>query len=217
MYQQVRGVIIEGQSCSGKTSLFNAIRKQHGLMDQSERNIIFLSEHYSQTLNYVNGGFINLTPKENAQVLSERLEIIERLGEYADNLGVHTRRSRGLFYVFERFHLNYMFAHNDSDSDGIRKIEKRLSRLNPKIILCTISENKVEERLKHRATYTGEFVTNQTVEDYIRMQEKFIKLSQASDLSVEVLITDGMEWEKYANSILDFGSFGEGENNESFT
>jgi uridine kinase len=55
MGEQIRGIILEGQSCSGKTSLFNAIKRQFGLIDQAERTNIFMSEHYSQTLNNVHG------------------------------------------------------------------------------------------------------------------------------------------------------------------
>jgi len=57
MSKQIRGIILEGQSCSGKTSIFNAIKRYHLLEDDGERNVIYLAEHYSQTLNCVNGKF----------------------------------------------------------------------------------------------------------------------------------------------------------------
>lgn len=51
MSKQIRGIILEGQSCSGKTSIFNAIKQFHALENDAERNVIYLAEHYSQSLN----------------------------------------------------------------------------------------------------------------------------------------------------------------------
>ncbi len=125
MREQIRGAIIEGQSYSGKTSLFNAIKRQHGLIDQADRTTIFRSEHYSQTLNNVHGDLVNLSREENLKFLSDRIGMLEHLSAYADNMGLQSRRSRGLFYVFERFLLNYSFAHKDKESKPFKNIEER--------------------------------------------------------------------------------------------
>ncbi|MCK8061146.1 MULTISPECIES: hypothetical protein [unclassified Fusibacter] len=203
MAQQIRGIILEGQSCSGKTSMFNAIRKQHGLLEDAERNTIFLGEHYSQSLNYVHDKLVTLTRNENLKVLSDRIEMLENLSEYADNMGVHSKQSRGLFYVFERFYINYAFAHNELVGDELLRIEERLISINPIVVLCTISDSMVESRLRHRATYTGEEVTNTHIEEYIKTQKKWIEITEQLRLPVEVINTDQMEWEQYAKRIMN--------------
>ena len=43
------GIIDEGQSCSVKTSIFNALKHSHPSEDNAERNVVYLSEHYLQT------------------------------------------------------------------------------------------------------------------------------------------------------------------------
>lgn len=43
MSKQIRGIILEGQSCSGKTSIFNEIKHCHPLENDAERNEIYLA------------------------------------------------------------------------------------------------------------------------------------------------------------------------------
>jgi len=203
MSKQIRGVILEGQSCSGKTSIFNALKSCHILESDAERNIIYLAEHYSQTLNWVNGKFQYLSQEENLRVLSDRISMLEQLNNYADSMGEHFRQSRGLFFVFERFHLNYAFSHNDITSEDYGKLEQRLIRLNAQVILCTISHENVRQRLMHRATYTNEVVTQESIEKYIENQQRFVNIANKSTVPTMIINTDDLAWERYAKMILD--------------
>ncbi len=203
MSKQIRGIILEGQSCSGKTSIFNAIKHYHPSEIDAERNVIYLAEHYSQTLNYVNGEFKNLSQEENLKVLSDRIMMLEQLNNYVNAMGEHSRRSRGLFFVFERFHLNYACCFNDIASDAYKKCEQRLFSLNVQVVLCTISSENVEQRLMHRAGYTNETVTRGNIADYIDKQKKFIDIAQKSALPTMILNTDNLNWDEYARMIFD--------------
>jgi hypothetical protein len=69
MSKQIRGIILEGQSYSGKISIFNAIKLCHLSEGDAERNAIYLAEHYSQTLNFVNGRLQMLKQEENPSEL----------------------------------------------------------------------------------------------------------------------------------------------------
>jgi len=203
MSKQIRGIIIEGQSCSGKTSIYNALKSCHPSENDAERNIIFLSEHYSQTLNWVNGKFKNLSQEENLKVLSDRISMLEQLNDYANSMGEHSRKSRGLFFVFERFHLNYAFCHNDMISEKYKELEEILVDLNAQVVLCTISNEKIESRLKHRATYTNEVVTRETIEKYMENQQHFIEIAQKSMVPTLTINTDDLKWDEYASMILN--------------
>lgn len=202
MSKQIRGIILEGQSFSGKTSVFNALKRCHYCESDSERNIIFLSEHYSKTLNWVNGEFKNLSREENLKVLADRIAMLEQLNAYANAMGVHSRRSRGLFFVFERFHLNYAFSHNDMESEEYVQIENRLRSINARPVLLTISPSQVETRLRHRAQYSGEEVTGESIEKYIRQQERFREIAGKSSLATRVINTDSMDWDAIAKDLL---------------
>jgi excinuclease UvrABC helicase subunit UvrB len=203
MSKQIRGIILEGQSCSGKTSIFNALKHCHPSEDDAERNVIYLSEHYSQTLNWVNGKLQNLNQEENLRVLSDRILMIEQLNNYANSMGEHSRRSRGLFFVFERFHLNYAFSHNDTTSKEYVELQQRLLGLNTQVVLCTISPQNVEQRLTHRATYTNEMVTQEGIMKYIENQQRFVDVANKSIVPTMIINTDDLNWDGYAKMILE--------------
>ena len=203
MSKQIRGIILEGQSCSGKTSIFNAIKRCHPLADDAERNVIFLAEHYSQTLNFVNGELKNLSQEENMRVLSDRISMLEQLNCYANSMGEFSRRSRGLFFVFERFHLNYAGAFCDMSSSEYVKLEQRLFEINAQVVLCTISPQNTEKRLLHRATFTHDTVTQEDVSKYIKNQQRFINIATKSTVPTMILNTDELDWDGYARMILD--------------
>lgn len=203
MSKQIRGIILEGQSCSGKTSIFSALKRCHPLDNDAERNVIYLAEHYSQKLNWVNGKLQNLNQEENLRVLSDRISMLEQLNNYANSMGEHSRRSRGLFFVFERFHLNYAFSHNDIDSVEYVKLEQRLLSLNAQVVLCTISNRNVEPRLIHRATYTNEVVTQEAITKYIENQQRFVDIANKSNVPTMIINTDDLNWDGYARMILD--------------
>jgi len=203
MSKQIRGIILEGQSCSGKTSIFNAIKLCHLSEVDTERNVIYLSEHYSQTLNWVNGELKNLNQEENLRVLLDRISMLEQLNNYANSMGEHSRRSRGLFFVFERFHLNYDCCFNDTTSDEYIKLEQILSELNAQVVLCTISPENTTQRLMHRATYTNEVVTQEDITKYIENQQRFVDFANKSTVPTIIINTDDLNWDGYARMILD--------------
>ena len=203
MSKQIRGIILEGQSCSGKTSIFNALKHSHPLEDNAERNVIYLSEHYSQTLNWVNGKLQYLNQEENLRVLSDRISMLEQLNNYANSMGDHSRQSRGLFFVFERFHLNYAFSHKDTTSKEYIELQQRLLNLNVQVVLCTISSKNVEQRLIHRATYTNEMVTQEDIRNYIENQQRFVDAANKSILPTMIINTDDINWNRYAKMILE--------------
>ncbi len=203
MSKQIRGIILEGQSCSGKTSIFNAIKRCHLLEDDGERNVIYLAEHYSQTLNCVNGELQMLSQEENLRVLSDRISMLEQLNNYANSMGEHHRWSRGLFFVFERFHLNYAYSFNDITSTGYLKLEQRLINLNAQVVLCTISHENTEQRLIHRSTYTNEVVTQEGITKYIENQRHFVELAKKSTVPTMIINTDDLNWDGYARMILN--------------
>ena len=203
MSRQIRGIILEGQSCSGKTSIFSAIKRLHTFEDDAERNVIYLAEHYSQNLNWVNGEFQRLKQDENLKVLSDRISMLEQLNNYANSMGEHSRRSRGLFFVFERFHLNYAFCFSDIASNEYLKLEQRLFNLNALSVLCTISPENTAQRLIHRASYTNEEVTEEAILENIKNQQNFIDIANKSAVPTMIINTDDLNWDRYARIILD--------------
>ena len=203
MSEQIRGVIIEGLSCSGKTSLFNALKVQHSLQSNNERNTIFLAENYSQNLNLINGQYAALSYEENLRVLRERLAMLETLNNYANSMGLHSRRARGLFYAFERFHLNFASSFDCTGMPEYIDTEHRLLELNALTVLCYISDSKIEERLRHRASFTGNIITEDAISEYKHKQARLIEIANISLVPTLLLNTDTMDWDSLATIVLE--------------
>jgi thymidylate kinase len=197
-YLHVNGIIIEGLSYSGKTSVFNAIKKLHG--DKFERTLIAISENYSQILYKKNDGLFSLNEKEHLQLLKTRVESIKRIGDWGDQLGPASQASRGVFILFERFHLNHINTFPKSD---ISDLELDLQKCNLKTILLTISPEKVYDRLLLRYNGNTE-LAKQKVNAYLVQQKNYISISQKSKIETEIIVTDNMDWNKIAKVALDF-------------
>ncbi|MGM1045863.1 MAG: hypothetical protein ACQEXX_06930 [Bacillota bacterium] len=90
----IRGIILEGYSNSGKTSLLRTVKLMMSQDESAERSLIVLGEHYSQVLNNVNGGFLSLGRSDHIKLLQERAEMLKRLNEWAIGLGPFSRKYR---------------------------------------------------------------------------------------------------------------------------
>ena len=198
-YQHLRGLIIEGMSHSGKTSLLNAIKVLHG--DKYERSLIVLGEHYSQVLHKQNGKLVRSNRIEHLEALKSRVKILSDLGNWGNDLGPASMQSRGIFYIFERFHLNHLHAFEESD---ISDIENELSKCNARTVLLTISPSYIEQRLLSREKYLEKDELHRKILEYEKGQDKFIEIAKESSLQTLIINTDNKNWTEYARDVLEF-------------
>ncbi|GGG68935.1 hypothetical protein [Paenibacillus radicis (ex Gao et al. 2016)] len=204
----IRGVILEGYSNAGKTSVLKALKLLQAQDEASERSLIVLSEHYSQVLNNVHGEFIRLNRNEHLQLLKERVSMLRQLNEWATYLGPDASRgSRGLFFILERFHLNHRAAFPTESLYEIESLENDLLDLGAKCVLLTVSSEKVEQRMQSR---TPQEWTNKTEEEikmsadeFRQTQSELRKLFSLSVLPGIEINTDNKDWNVYANKIMD--------------
>lgn len=130
----IRGVILEGLSTTGKTSVLSALKRVHSSSSHAERTMIALSEHYSQILHSDHGVLRSLDQNEHIQLLNQHIAYLEQLYSWIESLG-QTKPSNGIFFILERFHLNHRAAF--ADHSEIEALEQRLMRLNAKCVLLT--------------------------------------------------------------------------------
>lgn len=205
----IRGIILEGGSTAGKTSVLRALKRLNALDDEGERCVVVLGEHYSQVLHAVGSGFITLAPDEHLQLLEQNVAMLEQLHGWARRLGPASRRSRGLFYILERFHLNHRQSFPDTDSARITEIEQRLAALGAKCVLLTVSPTAVEERFIRSRGKAWEMQVLQShasiaaaCDAYSSTQESLRALAATSAIPTVEIVTDKAEWEIYAERVM---------------
>jgi hypothetical protein len=198
--------VIEGLSNSGKTSLLRAIKREQAKDDNSERSVVILGEHYSQALQGIDNEPVMLTQEEHQKLLADRVRGIEELNDWAIRLGGSaSRRSRGLFLVFERFHINHRYAY-DYDEAFIGDLESRLGELGATCLLLTVSPEHIVERLTFRVRASGQVVDARELREeadrWLSEQDTMVREASKSSLPTTLLNTDAMEWDSYAAQIL---------------
>jgi len=202
----IRGVVLEGISCSGKTSVLNALKSVHLNNPESERSVIVLGEHYTQVLQNYNGTLHKYSREEHLSLLDQRLSALENLHYFSDSLGPYSQRARGLFFILERFHLNHKHAYPNASQNEILKIEQRLKALNAQCFVLSISASVVRNRMIHRHkefNSASKSCINTTINEHIAAGNKLIQIAKKSFLGYREINTDAMNWEIYAELILD--------------
>lgn len=204
----IRGIILEGYSNSGKTSLLRTLKLMLSEDDSAERSLIVLGEHYSQVLNHVNGKFVSLSRPEHYKLLQERVEMLKKLNEWAIELGPFSRRSRGLFFILERFHLNHRAAFSSALGDEIEELEQNLVELGARCALLTISNDITKERIMSRDARAWsdkpieEF--NDACKTLIDTQDLLREQAKLSKVPTIEINTDTREWNTYAKDIIKY-------------
>lgn len=207
----IRGVILEGYSNAGKTSVLKAIKQYHSQDEFAERSIVVLGEHYSQILNNNHGKYISLTEDEHIHLLQERVELLKKLNEWAVHLGPASRSSRGLFYVLERFHLNHRAAFSESRNNRITELEEQLASLGARCILLTISPELAKDRIKSRERSRWINKTDEDIQlsinDLLSTQTILREQAKLSKVPTMEINTDNKDWSRYAKMIMEDSNF----------
>ncbi|MCZ8514968.1 hypothetical protein O9H85_21595 [Paenibacillus filicis] len=202
----IRGVIIEGLSTAGKSSVFSAIKRLHSQTHNREKTIIAISEHYSQVLHSYQGVLRSMDKDEHIQLLNRHVDYLEQQYNWIDSLG-HTKPSIGVFYLLERFHVNHRAAFINSAE--IEMLEKRLTRLNAHCVLLTLSQDAIEPRfIESRGEAWKSYVmenhltVTEACQKFLEDQEKLRKCAKQSLIPTLEINTDEADWDSYAKQIL---------------
>ncbi|MFJ7936505.1 hypothetical protein [Sporosarcina sp. NPDC096371] len=201
---QFRGIILEGYSNAGKTSVLKSL-KQLQACDDAERSVIVLSEHYSQILHKVNGELKWLSREEHLELLKERVAMLKKLNNWAREIGQSSQRSKGLFFILERFHLNHRVAFSHSISDEIKQLEAELFEMGARCTLLTVSPHNIEQRISSRNPNEWVGKTEQEMKMacdlLLEQQQAYRRQAENSIIPTIEINTDNKDWESYAKQI----------------
>lgn len=203
----IQGVIIEGLSTAGKTSVFTALKKLHSQTPNVEKTMIAVSEHYSQVLNSFHGVLKNLEQDEHIKLLNRHVDYLEQLHKWIESLG-HTKQSNGLFFILERFHLSHRASFVNHTQ--VEMLEERLSKLNSLCILLTLSPDVVESRyVESRGVNWKSLVmqnsssTGEVCHKFLENQEKLRNYAKQSLVPTVEFNTDDADWDSYVKQIME--------------
>lgn len=199
-----RGIILEGYSNAGKTSVLKSL-KQLQACDEAERSVIILSEHYSQVLHKVNDELKLLSREEHLRLLNERVMMLKKLNNWAREISQSSPRSKGLFFILERFHLNHRVAFSHHISDEIKQLEAELFAMGARCTLLTVSSNNIERRISSRNPdgWVGKTTKEMKVacDLLLEQQQEYRNQAENSIIPTIEINTDDKDWESYAKQI----------------
>ncbi|HTG70900.1 MAG TPA: hypothetical protein VL921_16695 [Candidatus Udaeobacter sp.] len=132
--------------------------------------------------------------------------MLTKLNEWAKYLGAASRRSRGIFFILERFHLNHRVAYPDKYVDEIETIEQELLILGAKCALLTISPEIAEQRIQSRTPDEWVNKSSEQVKaaaaELLSIQSELRSASRRSVIPTIEMNTDNKDWIAYAKEII---------------
>lgn len=175
----IRGVILEGYSNAGKTSLLKAIKQSQALDESAELSVVILGEHYSQILNNVQGKFVRLS--RGLFFILERFHLNHRVA-FSDS---DDAEITSIEHDLIKFGAKCLLL---TISDDI--VEERIKSRNPEVWI-----NKSREEI------------DLACKELIDTQNSLrIQASKSKVPTIEIN-TDDKEWDKYAGLIMEDNDF----------
>mgnify|MGYP001100720156 CR=1 FL=1 len=147
-----QGIILEGISGTGKTSVFEALIKHEKVQSIPAKSKLILSEHHTQRILELEEQQGILTPEHHTELLDQLVAFIEQLNHRTTHRGWHSDhlQEQDLFFLLERFHLTHVFRFPYMNWSQVVVIDHRLESLGAVLCLLTVNAETLEKRLFSR-------------------------------------------------------------------
>ena len=208
------GIILEGISGTGKSTVLRAMLNNKRWVNKSCLSAIVLSEHHTQRVleNKEKAG--NLDKSDNIELLSRIVGQLEFLKNNADQMDWLTRgRSNQIIpFILERFHLTHVYHYPNVEWEDVAEIDARLQKLGARVCLLIIDDKDIENRIvgdrqknewqQYLARY-GKAIP-EIVGHFIEKQNYLVELARQSSLAVETINTSKLSPDEIAEYIFDW-------------
>lgn len=193
-----QGLILEGISGTGKTSVFEALTTHNKMKLIPAKSRLLLSEHHTQRILEIEEQKGVLTPQHHLALMDQLVTFVEILHHRtchrewnSDHVQEHD-----LFYLFERFHLTHVFRFSHMNWSLVAPIDDRLNALGAKLCMLTVNAESLETRLfsrKHECwlNYLKQYGNSpvEVVETLMLRQQLALNLTEQSSLPTLVVDT----------------------------
>jgi len=131
--------------------------------------------------------------------------MLKKLNDWSREIGQSSERSKDLFFILERFHLNHRVAFSPYILDEIKQLEVELFEMGARCTLLTVSPKNIEQRISSRNP--NEWV-GKTEEELkmasdllLEQQQEYRNHAKNSIIPTIEINTDNKDWESYAKQI----------------
>lgn len=214
----MRGIVLEGVSASGKSTILNLIQKR--LLEEYPMSTkLFISEHYTQRMLEHE---LETQRFNSRHVMLHAERIIHNLAMYQAMLGrskfAHRPSNADAFVTVERFLLTFLATQPDKLKDYSRADIKRhftkLDEMNIRQYLLVISKVRLKEHVNRTLIHRNEQWANYVdekggvdgiVSESMEWQDNLLKLADEYKDSIKTKVIPIIDWnyESIADTIFN--------------
>jgi hypothetical protein len=205
----LRGVILEGVACSGKSGLLHALLAHPSFVGRAGASSIVLTEHHTQRVLESKGPRAQLQVQDNVMLLREHTDY---LGGIAGRIGHMTNwqeKDSGnprMTAVIERFHLTHVLNYQHIEWAHVADIDGQLAELGIRLCLVVTAPHELRRRIRdERAGAWGSFLSEPgqrghfaehptdeaKVRYFVQQQESLLTLAERSRMPTYQVDTTG--------------------------
>ena len=208
----ISGLILEGISGTGKTTILHALTRSERFIQNSA---IVLSEHHTQRVLERKEREEGLVVADNVQLLEQHVSYLESLRDRLHQMDwrQNNRTNMRVPYLLERFHFTHVCHYVHMSWPDVEEIDCRLATLNCKVCLLTMDKAMIEQRVIHERdaawrNYLRRYgeTDEEIVDYYAGQQEMMCDLCAKSALDTLIVDTTGTDISRSTEKIMDFWS-----------
>jgi len=209
--RHLRGLVLEGVPCVGKSSVIRAVLSSGALARRPSVSLMVLGEHITQRAVESREHAGTITAADNVALLQHTLSMLDAqhqlLASGAWRCGVE---SHELAFVLDRFHLTHVLHYPHVGWADVDAVDERLGAVGTRLAVLVMDESVMPQRiLRARGegwrAYISQFGTEEEiVAHYAEQQVGFLQLAERSRLPSLVLDATEADWGGLAEQLYAF-------------
>ncbi len=209
----LNGLILEGISGSGKTSVLKRLLAHDAWITKPFTSSLVLSEHHTQRVLEAKERNEGLHVNDHLMLLANILDFVEQIHKHAGQMDWAERQKHNhkLPYLLERFHFTHVYHYPYMTWNKVDTIEHRLLNLNAKVCVLTIDKVAIEQRIfgdrnKQWASYLQRYgsTKKRIINHFTTQQQQLFRLCELTRLPILVIDTSTQTINEIVEKILTF-------------
>lgn len=209
----VSGLILEGISGTGKTTILNKLLNSEQFLNKSFLSSIVLSEHQTQRVLERKEREEGLSVFDSIGLLDQHIKCIEGLNNNLNQM--QWCRANQTYmripYIFERFHFSHVYQYIHMKWADVDPIDSRLADINCRICILTADFETLKSRLlsgrdEAWMRYIKRFgeTEDQIINHFLQQQNQVLELAKMTKLETLTLDTSKTTIDDCIESIFNF-------------